>query len=209
MAIAARQFQSATANTPPPTTNPVVDTTPQGDEQVVKVDIGAIGAAAGSSLLGQVELPTADAAALAQLLSAVSWLQAISGKLPTALTTGGNLKMAVVEDQTGAAFSTTVVKGRVVITDTTSTPVLAAGAAGIVNCATMIVISNSSGTATEVHMQDGVDGTTLFTIPTGIHGAIVPFGDVPLRTTAATALCAKPATALSSITVSVVGFRAA
>jgi hypothetical protein len=138
-------------------------------------------------------------------------LSKLTTQLPAALTTGGFFKVSLQEDATGSAFFSSIVNGRAAITDGSSTAVLAAAGSGIKNYVTLIVISNSSATDAEVNIRDGAAGTILMTIPAPANkkGAIVPLGDTPLPSSANTAICADPDAALSTITVSMVGFTAA
>lgn len=98
------------------------------------------------------------------------------------------------------------------MTGTTSTSLIAAPASGLRNYITQITVSNSHATVgTDVIIQDGNGGTTLYTIPAAAlyGGAVINF-PVPLRqpTTATAIYCANVTTG-SSIKVSASGFKAA
>jgi len=98
------------------------------------------------------------------------------------------------------------------MTSTTSTSLLAAPASGLRNYITQITCSNNSATTgTEIVIQDGSGGTTLYTIPAAISfgGAAITF-PVPLRqpTTATAIYCANVTTG-SSTKVSASGYKGA
>lgn len=98
------------------------------------------------------------------------------------------------------------------MTGTTSTSLIAAPAAGLRNYITNIVVSNAHATVgTDVIIQDGSGGTTLYTIPAAAvyGGASVSF-PVPLRQpTTATALYCANVTTGASTKVSASGYKAA
>lgn len=98
------------------------------------------------------------------------------------------------------------------MTGTTSTSLIAAPASGLRNYITQITVSNSHATVgTDVIIQDGSGGTTLYTIPAAaVYGGAVLHFPVPLRqpTTATAIFCANVTTG-SSIKVSASGFKAA
>jgi hypothetical protein len=96
------------------------------------------------------------------------------------------------------------------MTGTTSTSLVAAPAAGLRNYITQITVSNSHATVgTDVIIQDGSGGTTLYTIPAAAvyGGAVVPF-PTPLRqpTTATAIFCANVTTGAST-KVSASGYK--
>jgi len=95
------------------------------------------------------------------------------------------------------------------ITGVTSTQVIAAGAAGVRNYITHILVQNSHATVgTWVNIQDGSGGTTLYTIyaPAVGGGASVTL-PVPIKTTAATGLFAACVTTGANVRVSASGYR--
>jgi hypothetical protein len=98
------------------------------------------------------------------------------------------------------------------MTGTTTTSLIAAPAAGLRNYITQITISNSHATVgTDVIIQDGSGGTTLYTIPAAAAygGATLSF-PTPLRqpTTATAIFCANVTTG-SSTKVSASGYKGA
>lgn len=100
------------------------------------------------------------------------------------------------------------VSGVGVITDGSSTSVVAAQGAGVRFCATTIIISNSSATNVTVDLRDGTAGAVLATLPAkaDMGGAVVPL-QTPLCTTANTAFAADPSAAASTVAVTAVGFK--
>jgi hypothetical protein len=96
------------------------------------------------------------------------------------------------------------------MTGTTSTSLIAAPASGLRNYITQIIVSNSHATVgTDVVIQDGSGGTTLYTIPAAAAygGASVTF-PVPLRQpTTATAIYCSNVTTGSSIKISASGYK--
>ncbi len=96
------------------------------------------------------------------------------------------------------------------MTGTASTSLLAAPASGLRNYITQIVVSNSHATVgTDVIIQDGNGGTTLYTIPAAaVYGGAVVTFPVPLRqpTTATAIYCANVTTG-SSTKVSASGYK--
>lgn len=110
--------------------------------------------------------------------------------------------------------STSLTSGAITtaMTGTTSTSLLAAPAGGLRNYVTNITVSNSHATVgTDVIIQDGNGGTTLYTIPAAAvyGGASVSF-PVPLRQpTLATALYCANVTTGSNTKVSASGYTAA
>lgn len=98
------------------------------------------------------------------------------------------------------------------MTGTTSTSLIAAPASGLRNYITHIVVSNSHATVgTDIIIQDGSGGTTLYVIPAAAvyGGASITF-PVPLRqpTTATAIYCANVTTG-SSTKVSASGYKGA
>ncbi len=96
------------------------------------------------------------------------------------------------------------------MTSTTSTSLIAAPASGLRNYITQITVSNSDDTTdTDVIIQDGSGGTTLYVIPAAHNygGAVLTF-PVPLRqpTTATAIYCANVTTGAST-KVSASGYK--
>lgn len=98
------------------------------------------------------------------------------------------------------------------MTGTTSTSLIAAPAAGLRNYITQITVSCSHATqGSDVLIQDGSGGTTLYVIPAAAvyGGASIPF-PTPLRQpTVATAIYCQNVTTGSSIKVSASGYKGA
>jgi hypothetical protein len=98
------------------------------------------------------------------------------------------------------------------MTGTTTTSLIAAPASGLRNYITQITVSNSHATVgTDVIIQDGSGGTTLYTIPAAaVYGGAVLTFPVPLRqpTTATAIFCANVTTG-ASIKVSASGYKGA
>lgn len=98
------------------------------------------------------------------------------------------------------------------MTGTTSTSLIAAPAAGLRNYITQITVSNSHATVgTDIIIQDGSGGTTLYVIPAAANygGATLTF-PTPLRQpTTATAIYCANVTTSSSTKVSASGYKGA
>lgn len=98
------------------------------------------------------------------------------------------------------------------MTGTTTTSLIAAPAAGLRNYITQITVSNSHATVgTDVIIQDGSGGTTLYTIPAAaVYGGAVVVFPTPLRqpTTATAIFCANVTTGAST-KVSASGYKGA
>jgi hypothetical protein len=98
------------------------------------------------------------------------------------------------------------------MTGTTSTSLIAAPASGLRNYITQITVSNSHATVgTDVIIQDGSGGTTLYTIPAAaVYGGAVITFPTPLRqpTTATAIYCANVTTGAST-KVSASGYKGA
>lgn len=98
------------------------------------------------------------------------------------------------------------------MTGTTSTSLIAAPAAGLRNYITQITVSNSHATVgTDILIQDGSGGTTLYVIPAAaVYGGAVLTFPTPLRqpTTATAIYCANVTTG-SSTKVSASGYKGA
>jgi hypothetical protein len=98
------------------------------------------------------------------------------------------------------------------MTGTTSTSLIAAPASGLRNYITQITVSNAHATVgTDVIIQDGSGGTTLYTIPAAaVYGGAVITFPVPLRQpTTATALYCANVTTGASTKVSASGYKGA
>jgi hypothetical protein len=96
----------------------------------------------------------------------------------------------------------------ILVTDGSSTSLVAAQGAGIRFCATDITITNSSATNVTVDIRDGTAGAVLWTFPAAANmgGTTHHFG-TPLCTTANTAMATDPSAAATTITTSVLGFK--
>lgn len=135
---------------------------------------------------------------------------------PTALTTGQRAQ--VYTDLVGKlvflpyANPENFVSGAIsaAMTGTTSTSLVAAPAAGLRNYITQITVSNSHATVgTDILIQDGSGGTTLYVIPAAavFGGATITF-PTPLRQpTTATALFCANVTTGSNTKVSASGYK--
>lgn len=98
------------------------------------------------------------------------------------------------------------------MTGTTSTSLIAAPAAGLRNYITQITVSNSHATVgTDVIIQDGSGGTTLYVIPAAaVYGGAILNFPTPLRQpTTATALYCANVTTGASTKVSASGYKGA
>lgn len=98
------------------------------------------------------------------------------------------------------------------MTATTTTSLIAAPAAGLRNYITQITVSNAHATVgTDVIIQDGSGGTTLYTIPAAaVYGGAVITFPTPLRQpTTATALFCANVTTGASTKVSASGYKGA
>ncbi len=101
-----------------------------------------------------------------------------------------------------------IVSGVAAITDGSSTSVIASAGAGVKVYITSVVISNSSATAVTVDLRDGAAGTVKATYPVPANTAgVVHSLPVPIPFSAATAVCADPSAAASTVTVTLVGFK--
>jgi hypothetical protein len=103
-----------------------------------------------------------------------------------------------------------IVSGVAAITDGSSTSVIASQGASVKVYITSVIISNSSATNVTVDLRDGAAGTVKATFPVPAtatsYGGVVHRFDPPLPFSAATAVCADPSAAASTITVTLVGF---
>lgn len=135
---------------------------------------------------------------------------------PTALTTGqrANLIADLVGKLIVLPYSNpeNFISGAITtaMTGTTTTSLIAAPAAGLRNYITQITVSNSHATVgTDVIIQDGSGGTTLYTIPAAaVYGGAVITFPTPLRqpTTATAIFCANVTTGAST-KVSASGYK--
>lgn len=137
---------------------------------------------------------------------------------PTALTTGqrANFYTDLVGKHIVLPYANpeNFVSGAITsaMTGTTSTSLVAAPAAGLRNYITQFTVSNSHATVgTDVIIQDGSGGTTLYTIPAAANygGAVITL-PTPLRQpTTATALFCANVTTGASTKVSASGYKGA
>lgn len=98
------------------------------------------------------------------------------------------------------------------MTGTTSTSLIGAPASGLRNYITQITVSNAHATqGTDVIIQDGSGGTTLYTIPAAaVYGGAVVTFPTPLRQpTTATAIFCANVTSGASTKVSASGYKGA
>lgn len=100
-----------------------------------------------------------------------------------------------------------IVSGVAAITDGSSTSVIASQGAGVKTYITEVIMANSSATAVTVDLRDGAAGTVkaTFSVPagSGCHKTLT----TPIPFSAATAVCADPSAAASTVTVTLVGFK--
>jgi hypothetical protein len=101
-----------------------------------------------------------------------------------------------------------IVSGVAAITDGSSTSVIASAGAGVKNYITTVIIANTSASAVTVDIRDGAAGTVkaTFPVPANTSGVVCNL-PVPLPFSAATAVCADPSAAASTITVTLIGFK--
>lgn len=101
-----------------------------------------------------------------------------------------------------------IVSGVAAITDGSSTSVIASAGAGVKNYITSVMIANTSATAVTVDLRDGAAGTVKATLPVPANtSGVVCNYPIPLPFSAATAVCADPSAAASTITVTLIGFK--
>lgn len=131
-------------------------------------------------------------------------------------TMSASAPVVIASDQSSVPVkptTTNLVSGAIstAMTGTTSTSLIAAPGAGLNNYITQITVSNSHATVgTDILIQDGSAGTTLYVIPAAAAygGATITF-PVPLKQpTANTALFCANVTTGSSTKVSASGFKA-
>jgi hypothetical protein len=140
-----------------------------------------------------------------------SFGQVLADGLGGAVTvTGGALSVTT----SGGVSSANYVSGVIstAMTGTTSTSLLAAPAVGLRNYITQITVSNSHATVgTDIIIQDGSGGTTLYVIPAAaVYGGAAISFPTPLRQpTLATAIFCANVTTGASTKVSCSGYKAA
>lgn len=103
-----------------------------------------------------------------------------------------------------------LISERVTNTDGNSTALTNFGAtASTRNYVTAIVVYNSSATAGTIDFRDGTAGSVLFTVPIpATGGCVIANGGMPLfKTSANTALAFDVSGALSTVTISLSGFK--
>jgi hypothetical protein len=101
-----------------------------------------------------------------------------------------------------------LISGVAAITDGSSTSVIASAGAGVKNYITSVMIANTSATAVTVDLRDGAAGSVKATLPVPANtSGVVTNWPVPLGFSAATAVCADPSAAASTITVTLLGFK--
>jgi len=98
------------------------------------------------------------------------------------------------------------VKGSASATGTSSTSLIAAGAAGIKNYITSISIANTGTSTSLITLQDGSGGATLLTTIAPAGGGLNITLPVPIATSAATALYFAAGTASTTIYLTAVGY---
>jgi hypothetical protein len=101
-----------------------------------------------------------------------------------------------------------IISGVAAITDGSSTSVIASSGAGVKNYITTAIIANTSATAVTVDLRDGAAGSVKATLPVPANtSGVVCNLPVPLPFSAATAVCADPSAAASTVTVTLIGFK--
>ena len=101
-----------------------------------------------------------------------------------------------------------IVSGVAAITDGSNTSVIAQQGIGIKTYITDIIIANTSATAVTVDIRDGVGGSVKATFPAPANtGGVVHSFKTPIPFTAGTEVCADPSAAVSTVTVTLVGFK--
>lgn len=98
--------------------------------------------------------------------------------------------------------------GRGVATDTSDTTLIAAQGTGVRIYVSKIIVSNSSASNTEVDIKDG--STVKLTIPAPANGgAVLDLADTPLKLSANTSLNFAALSGVTSMKVSVLGYKGA
>lgn len=168
------------------------------------------GASDGASVSGDVAHGTADAGEPVKIGG-----KALSAD-PTAEATGDrvNALFDLIGRQVTFPYSLkeNLVSGAITtaMTGTTSTSLIAAPGSGLYNYITQITVSNAHGTVgTDVAIQDGSGGTTIYTIPAAAvyGGAVVTFPAPLKQPTSNTALYCANVTTGASTKVSASGFK--
>jgi|SRR3990167_547179 len=96
--------------------------------------------------------------------------------------------------------------GRNTATTTNDTALIAAQGVGVRIYVTTLIVSNSSGTSTEVDIKDGT--TIKLTIPApATGGAVVDLSESPLKLSANTALNFAAVAGVTTMKVSAVGYK--
>ena len=168
------------------------------------------GASDGASVSGDVAHGTADAGEPVKIGG-----KALSAD-PTAEATGDrvNALFDLIGRQVMFPYSLkeNLVSGAITtaMTGTTSTSLIGAPGSGLYNYITQITVSNAHGTVgTDVAIQDGSGGTTIYTIPAAAvyGGAVVTFPAPLKQPTSNTALYCANVTTGASTKVSASGFK--
>lgn len=137
-------------------------------------------------------------------------LSSLIALLPTAVGPNGGLKTESVMERDSP---TNYVSGvTAAMTGTTSTSLLAAPGVSKYNYITTITVSNSHATVgTDVELQDGSGGTTIWVIPAAAvyGGGVVSFNPPLKQPTSNTALYVKNTTTGASTRVSANGYKGA
>lgn len=139
--------------------------------------------------------------------------KALAG-LSTATLVSAGQRSNAYSDLDGAVFVRNgygledIVSGVAAITDGSSTSVIASSGAGIKTYLTTVIMANTSATAVTVDARDGAAGTVkaTFPCPANTSGVICNL-QTPLPGSAATAWCADPSAAASTVTVTFIGFK--
>ena len=168
------------------------------------------GASDGASVSGDVAHGTADAGEPVKIGG-----KALSAD-PTAEATGDrvNALFDLIGRQVMFPYSLkeNLVSGAITtaMTGTTSTSLIGAPGSGLYNYITQITVSNAHGTVgTDIAIQDGSGGTTIYTIPAAAvyGGAVVTFPAPLKQPTSNTALYCANVTTGASTKVSASGFK--
>lgn len=101
------------------------------------------------------------------------------------------------------------VGGVTTVTDGSSTSAISAGGAGVYLEVWDVVVANTSASAVTVDIRDGTAGSVLatFPVPADTSGVVYPL-QVPLTSSANTAIAVDPSAAASSIIVTLRGCKA-
>jgi hypothetical protein len=103
-----------------------------------------------------------------------------------------------------------IIIGRTTNTDGASTALtnFTAGGADVHNYLTSISLANSSATDITVDLRSGTGGAVLYTIPVPAGGGVVQNFPVPLKFLANTAVAFDGSAAVTTLTISAIGFQA-